>query len=119
MANDDSERRSPETDQDNGETRSPGRGLNDVCVVIIGRNEGERLVASIAALLRAGASADRVVYVDSGSSDGYIERAAGTGIHAIGTLAPYTAAKGRNAGARFLLELYPQLFALQFVYGDC
>ncbi len=111
MANDEPQGAPKQTDQDTG--------IADVGVVIIGRNEGDRLLVTIDALLRAGAPADHVVYVDSGSSDGSVERAAAKGIFAIETQAPYTAAKGRNAGARFLLEKYPGLLALQFVDGDC
>jgi GT2 family glycosyltransferase len=113
MANDDSQRDTDNrADQDCGE-------IADIGVVIIGRNEGERLMGAIDALLRAGAAKDTIVYVDSGSTDGSIENAKARGIHALPTDAPHTAAKGRNAGARFLIEKHPGLFAIQFVDGDC
>ena len=88
-------------------------------IVVIGRNEGDRLLVCLEALARCGADPDKVVYVDSGSSDGSVERARDRGVHTVVLEAPYTAAKGRNAGYRFLLGRHPALVALQFVDGDC
>ena len=48
--------------------------------VAIGRNEGERLVRCLAALFAQGAG--RVVYVDSGSTDGSVAAARGLGASA-------------------------------------
>ena len=45
-------------------------------IVVIGRNEGERLVACLDSL---GALAANAVYVDSGSSDGSVEMARAKG----------------------------------------
>ncbi len=85
-------------------------------VVVIGRNEGQRLVRclkSIAAI-GDGSSASlscEVIYVDSASSDGSPERAAAMGARVIALDAPRpTAALGRNAGwqqatAEFVLFL--------------
>jgi glycosyltransferase involved in cell wall biosynthesis len=74
-------------------------------VVVIGRNEGERLtrcLESIAAMraLRGGGGIE-IIYVDSASSDGSAERAAGAGVRVI-SVAPIRpcAAVGRNAGWR-------------------
>jgi GT2 family glycosyltransferase len=91
----------------------------DVGVVVIGRNEGERLMVCLDALSRCGALPEHIVYVDSGSSDGSVERVRARGITAIELQPPFTAAKGRNAGYRHLLATYPQLLAVQFVDGDC
>ena len=72
-------------------------------VVVIGRNEGERLarcLASVAAMEHAGFAVE-TIYVDSASADGSVALAEGTGARVIGlTQARTTAAMGRNAGWR-------------------
>lgn len=86
-------------------------------VVAIGRNEGARLGACLASLEGSGA---RVVYVDSGSTDGSLDiaRAVGTRIVQLDAAAPFTAARARNAGFDALQdEELPDL--VQFVDGDC
>ena len=87
-------------------------------VVIIGRNEGDRLRRCLASLE---GSASKVVYVDSGSSDGSIALAEGLGAHvvALDRDRPFTAARARNAGLARLRELEPTLELVQFVDGDC
>jgi glycosyltransferase involved in cell wall biosynthesis len=87
-------------------------------VVVIGRNEGERLRLCLDSVLRA---AGRVVYVDSGSSDGSLELARGRGadVVALDMRRPFTAARARNSGWRRLLETAPSLDYVQFVDGDC
>lgn len=72
-----------------------------VSVVIIGRNEGERLVRcldSVAGMKREGFRTE-VIYVDSASTDGSPARAAATGARVL-TVKPErpSAALGRNAG---------------------
>jgi len=86
--------------------------------VVIGRNEGERLRLC----LRSVAShADPAVYVDSGSTDGSVELARSFGAVAIelDASAPYTAARGRNAGLGALRQMAPETEFVQFVDGDC
>lgn len=87
-------------------------------VVIIGRNEGERLRRCIESVL---GRAEAIVYVDSGSSDGSMELAQSLGVHTVllDTSIPFTAARARNEGFRRLLALHPQLEFVQFVDGDC
>jgi glycosyltransferase involved in cell wall biosynthesis len=87
-------------------------------VVVIGRNEGERLVRCLQSLANADAA---VVYVDSGSSDGSVARALQLGAQAVELDAsrPYTAARGRNAGFEVLTQEHPDLAWVQFVDGDC
>jgi glycosyltransferase involved in cell wall biosynthesis len=69
-------------------------------VVIIGRNEGERLmhcIDSVLAMRVAGGS--EIIYVDSGSRDGSPDRARSRGLRVISVAAEHpTAARGRNAG---------------------
>lgn len=87
-------------------------------VVVIGRNEGERLKRCIASVRAAGAC---VVYVDSASSDGSADwaRAQGVAVVALDMARPFTAARARNAGVQRLLATSPGLALVQFVDGDC
>jgi GT2 family glycosyltransferase len=100
---------------DNKTPASPG----EVGVVVIGRNEGDRLLRCLDSLQVAGIAPQRIVYVDSGSTDGSVERVKARGIETLVLEPPFTAAKGRNAGIRHLLQRHEGLFALQFVDGDC
>ena len=86
-------------------------------VVAIGRNEGERLKRC----LRSAGGAARLVYVDSGSSDGSVAWARGQGIDAVelDISRGFTAALARNAGFRRLMEFEPDLPFVQFIDGDC
>jgi hypothetical protein len=62
-----------------------------------------------------------VVYVDSGSSDGSLERAASLCDLALGLdpARPFSAARARNEGLRALVAARPQLQLIQFLDGDC
>ena len=95
-----------------------GEMLSKVGAVIIGRNEGERLKTALRAV--AGTAA-RVVYVDSGSTDGSIEaaRELGAEVVRLDESVPFTAGRARNEGFRRLLELAPDVTCVQFVDGDC
>lgn len=89
-----------------------------VGIVVIGRNEGDRLAACLLSLVAEG---QPVVYVDSGSTDGSPARAASIGatVHALDMRRPFTAARARNEGFRRLLALVPAVERVQFVDGDC
>lgn len=84
--------------------------------VVIGRNEGPRLIACLASLT---GSVRRVVYVDSGSTDGSATAAAALGaeVVALDMRQPFTAARARNAGLDRLAADPPDL--VQMVDGDC
>jgi GT2 family glycosyltransferase len=87
-------------------------------VVVIGRNEGERLRACLASL--SGLDAP-VVYVDSGSTDGSPGLAASFGARVV-RLDPaegFTAARGRNAGFAALASTGAPPRWVQFIDGDC
>jgi GT2 family glycosyltransferase len=86
--------------------------------VVIGRNEGERLRVCLQSVLR---SAARVVYVDSGSTDGSLALAGSLGVEIVklDLSIPFTAARARNAGWERLSEIAPDLGLVQFVDGDC
>jgi GT2 family glycosyltransferase len=88
-------------------------------LVVIGRNEGERLGPCLASALAGG---QPVVYVDSGSSDGSAALARSLGPAAVVGLdpaRPFSAARARNEGFDRLLALRPELELVQFVDGDC
>ena len=86
-------------------------------VVVIGRNEGDRLRACLESLKEA----KYRVYVDSGSTDGSLALARGMGVEVVELAVPpnFTAARARNAGLERLIELRPQLELVQMVDGDC
>jgi GT2 family glycosyltransferase len=93
-------------------------------IVVIGRNEGERLVRclrSVLGLERSGGRHNAMVYVDSNSTDRSVEhaRALGAEVVALDTSRKFTAARARNAGLARLLELHPEVEVVQFVDGDC
>jgi glycosyltransferase involved in cell wall biosynthesis len=91
-------------------------GVSTIGVVVIGRNEGERLRRCLESV-RSGA----VVYVDSGSSDGSVALARSLGVEVVGLdlSSPFTAARARNAGFERLLQFDPSAEFVQFVDGDC
>jgi glycosyltransferase involved in cell wall biosynthesis len=86
-----------------------------VGVVVIGRNEGERLKAC----LRSIPPGSDVVYVDSGSTDGSVDFAERMGFQtvALDTSKGFTAARARNAGLDRLKA--GKLDFVQMVDGDC
>lgn len=86
--------------------------------VVIGRNEGLRLVACLDA---AAGRFERVVYVDSGSTDGSQDaaRARGAEVVALDMDRPFTAARARNAGIARLTEGGARPVHIQFLDGDC
>ena len=92
--------------------------MPNIGIVIIGRNEGERLIRCIQSLHQHIA---QTVYVDSASTDGSLEAAKKLGAHtlALDMLKPFTAARARNAGFAELLKLFPETEFVQFVDGDC
>jgi len=89
-----------------------------VGVVAIGRNEGQRLHRCLESLV---GRAQRIVYVDSGSTDDSVTYAQELGVEVVllDQSKPFTAARARNAGLDRLRELEPSLEIVQFVDGDC
>lgn len=88
-------------------------------VVVIGRNEGERLRRCLESVLAAEPAA--VVYVDSGSSDGSpaLARNHGVSVIELDPQRPFSAARGRNAGFEFLIAAHPGIEFVQCIDGDC
>ena len=86
-------------------------------VVVIGRNEGERLQRSLESVF----GAYTIVYVDSGSTDGSAKwaREAGAIVVDLESDRTFTAARARNVGFKTLRATHAELSYVQFVDGDC
>jgi GT2 family glycosyltransferase len=86
--------------------------------VVIGRNEGERLVRCLRSLE---GRVDRIVYVDSGSTDDSVAAAGALGAEVVplDMTRPFTAARARNVGFERLCEGDNAPPLVQFIDGDC
>jgi GT2 family glycosyltransferase len=64
---------------------------------------------------------DKVIYVDSGSTDGSqaFAESVGADVVDLDTSVPFTAARARNAGLERLTARWPGVTWVQFVDGDC
>jgi GT2 family glycosyltransferase len=95
------------------QTTSTNLGL-----VVIGRNEGERLRQCLASVLP---QVKYVVYVDSNSSDNSVTLAKSLGVDVVvlDSAQPLSAARARNAGFEYLDKTYDNLRYIQFLDGDC
>jgi glycosyltransferase involved in cell wall biosynthesis len=91
---------------------------DEVGIVVIGRNEGRRLVNCLASVKRC---ANNIVYVDSGSTDDSAATAerSGAWVVRLDPTQPFTAARARNEGFAALKMLKPDIRFVQFVDGDC
>ncbi len=87
-------------------------------VVVIGRNEGERLRKCLASVRKA---IYPIVYVDSGSVDASvaIARSFDALVVELDPSRPFSAARARNEGHARLLHHYPAIRFVQFIDGDC
>lgn len=92
--------------------------IGSLAVVVVGRNEGARLVRSLASV---GALRGRTVYVDSGSTDGSLEvaRAFGVPVVSLDTTRPFTAARARNAGVAEVTRRWPLARFVHLLDADC
>ena len=98
-----------------GQKSSPS---DTVGVVVIGRNEGERLKRCLTSLLD---STQSIVYVDSGSTDGSVAMSLSMGLEVVelDLRTAFTAARARNEGFWHLVRVRPDLRYVFFVDGDC
>jgi glycosyltransferase involved in cell wall biosynthesis len=87
-------------------------------IVVIGRNEGQRLVACLQSLA---SGRYPVVYVDSGSSDGSRQQAKNFGaeVVALDLSIPFSAGRARNEGLQRIARDNPAVKYVQFLDGDC
>ncbi|PXW84245.1 glycosyl transferase family 2 [Ruegeria sp. P4] len=85
--------------------------------IVIGRNEGARLLACLDSLK---GQVHRIIYVDSGSTDGSVAAAQARGAEVVelDMSRPFTAARARNAGLAHL-GATTEGRLVQFVDGDC
>lgn len=92
-----------------------------VGVVVIGRNEGERLRHCLVSLHDNIPPGSGIIYVDSGSTDGSVASAQKLGAHVVelDMSVPFTAARARNEGATLLAKIAPQANLILFLDGDC
>lgn len=91
---------------------------SSLAVIVIGRNEGQRLIDCLDSLPR---DTITCIYVDSGSTDGSVDAAKARGVHVVqlDLSTPFTAGRARNAGVQKLAELGLSPTYVQFVDGDC
>lgn len=91
--------------------------LNRAGIVVIGRNEGMRLVESLTAAKEFGCP---IIYVDSRSSDGSVNRVNEMNINVLilDQDKPINASRARNEGYKYLLENNPDLEFIHFIDGD-
>jgi glycosyltransferase involved in cell wall biosynthesis len=89
-----------------------------VGIVIIGRNEGARLIECFKSVISAEAP---LVYVDSQSSDASVEEAHKYKIETIvlDSSKPLSAARARNEGFNRLVELNSEIEYIHFIDADC
>lgn len=87
-------------------------------IVLIGRNEGERLIRCLDSLRHF---APQLVYVDSNSSDDSVNNARQREAQVINLdmSKPFSAARARNIGFDALLQAFPHITMVQFIDGDC
>src|SRR6476660_6372785 len=89
-------------------------------VVVIGRNEGDRLAACLESLRILDLP---LVYVDSGSVDGSAALARSTAhvtaVVELDPARPFSAARARNEGFAALRAARPAIEFVQFLDGDC
>lgn len=92
--------------------------LDNVAFVVIGRNEGERLTASLNSIKL---KSRKIVYVDSGSTDNSIATAEQFGVFVVrlDLAQPFTAARARNEGFTAVKKHWPHVRYIQFMDGDC
>lgn len=89
-----------------------------LAIVIIGRNEGQRLIDCLNSLSEYQSN---VFYVDSASTDDSISQAKkyGAQVVELDMSKPFTAARARNAGVLAAANCLPKLQYIQFFDGDC
>ncbi|MEO9467982.1 glycosyltransferase [Parasphingorhabdus sp.] len=89
-----------------------------VGVVVIGRNEGQRLIKCLESLAPSDCP---IIYVDSASTDGSPAAAQSRGaiVHPLDLGKPFTAARARNEGFAKLKDVDSDVTYVLFVDGDC
>ncbi len=91
---------------------------DQIAAVVIGRNEGGRLIDCLTSLQ---SEVKCTVYVDSGSTDGSVQAAERLGAYVVALEMdrPFTAARARNEGFAAIKKLQLEVRLVQFIDGDC
>ncbi len=89
-----------------------------IAAIAIGRNEGARLLECLDSLI---GQVDRLIYVDSGSTDNSVAAAREKGVDVVelDMSVPFTAARARNAGFHHLRKSAPDIEYVQLLDSDC
>jgi len=89
-------------------------------IVIIGRNEGERLRRCFASIPPS-VPREMIVYVDSGSTDQSVNFAQSLDVFVVrlDMSIPFSAGRARNEGFNCLTRMHRELRFVQFIDGDC
>lgn len=92
--------------------------IKNTGIVVIGRNEGERLKLCLHSAL---CQTEKIVYVDSDSSDDSVAYAESIGIAVVqlDMRTPFSAGRARNEGFQHLVNNHQELEYVQFIDGDC
>jgi glycosyltransferase involved in cell wall biosynthesis len=100
------------------ENRAAASAMTTFGVVVIGRNEGDRLKRCLESVQGL---PNGVIYVDSGSTDNSIAiaRACKATVVELDLRSPFTAARARNEGFQKLIQMQLALDYVFFVDGDC
>lgn len=87
-------------------------------VVVIGRNEGQRLILCLESILKVNVPC---VYVDSQSTDNSVTEAQKRGIETVllDASSPINASRARNEGFDKLIKTFPELEYVHFIDADC
>ena len=95
--------------------------MNNLGIVAIGRNEGDRLILCLDSLNQLLPKSVPIIYVDSGSTDNSIAEARTRGAHVLplDMSIPFTGARARNEGFDHLVTHFPAVEYVQFIDGDC
>ena len=102
-------------------TKQAPNTVDNLGIVAIGRNEGDRLIRCLNSLQTHLPKHIPIIYVDSGSTDNSIQEATQRGIDVVNLdmSIPFTGARARNAGFTHLLKTFPNTQYVQFIDGDC
>ena len=94
---------------------------NNLGVVAIGRNEGDRLIRCLDSLAQHLPQTVPIIYVDSGSTDSSLAEAQARNAQVVSLdmSIPFTGARARNEGLNYLIQQFPQVEYVQFIDGDC
>ena len=92
--------------------------MDKIGVVVIGRNEGDRLKLCLQSVLN---EVGNIVYVDSGSSDDSVAYAESKGVDVVqlDMSIPFSAGRARNKGFHYIVNDKENIEYVQFIDGDC